>query len=180
MSSTSTQLARAGVITALLVGAYLVALRTALGSGQEFPEAGLTTLTFAALCLAPGVIATIGWRRNAAPLMLAAAIACGLLTVISVAALPFVVPVIALLAAATRGRWSPATTLGATVSAGLFAGAWFSLLLRPDERCVATATSTTCGHIATTSDALLTLVLLAASIGIAIVATRRSPPPSDI
>jgi hypothetical protein len=188
MSSTSytsppvpRQLARTGALSALLVGLYLGGLRLFLANGQDYPDAAVTNLTFAALCLAPGVIATIGWRGGLAPLLAAAAIGCGLIAVLSVAALPFVVPIIVLVAAAARSRWSPPTTLGAAISTGLFAAAWFSLLLRPDERCVQTATSTTCGHLATTTDALLSLGLIAAAVVVAVATTRSvvatSPRP---
>ena len=176
MSSTSRQLARTGAITSILIGVYLVVLRAALAGGQDVPDEGVMNVAWSALMLAPAAIATVGWRRDAAPLLIGAAIGCGLLAILSVAALPFVVPLIVLLVAAIRGRWSLAGTLGAVVSTGLFAAAWLTLLLWPAERCIETATSKTCGHIATTTDALLSLGLIVVAVAVALVATRTPPP----
>ncbi|MGH2407961.1 MAG: hypothetical protein ACRDF7_07795 [Candidatus Limnocylindrales bacterium] len=178
MNGTPSPLPRVGAITALLAGAFVAVLRIVLSSGQDYPDATLTKVTFAALALGPGVIATVGWRRDAAPLLLAAAIGCGLLAVLSVAALPFLVPAVALLLGALRGRSTRATILGATLATGAFAAAWFSLLLLPAERCVESATSTTCGHIATTTDDVVALLLIVAAVSFAAISTvPREPRP---
>lgn len=177
MGSTSFQLARAGTLTALLVGIFVVVLRLALdpvlGSGS-YPDAGIDAVAFAALSLAPSAIAGFGWRRDSGPLLLAAALPCGFMAILSVATIPYLIPAGVLIGAASRGRWTRRATLVAAAVAALEVGAWVGLLIWPAERCVESATSTSCGRIATTQDALVAIGLVVA--GVALAASRLAIP----
>ena len=125
------KLALAGAATNLTLAAGLGAIRTINGSvGQRHVEGPLPTLAIVIAFAAPGVLALIGIAIDRPVLFGAAGIACLPLTIVSIAAIPILLPAVLLLLAFARATSAQRSQslLGGLVLVGfqapIVAGLW--------------------------------------------------------
>jgi hypothetical protein len=178
------KLALTGAVTNLGLAAGLGAIRATNGSvGQRHAEGPLPTLALVIAVAAPGVLALIGIAIDRPVLFGAAGIACPPLAIVSVAAIPILLPAVFLLLAFARAtsRQRFQSFLGGLVLVGfqapILAGLWI-LITETREFTYNFPGGSEGGEYFTPGHAGICIAIVAIDLVIAATLARLSPAPT--